>query len=109
MLQAGQQFGQYSILEKIGSGGMGDVYLAEERLSHRQVALKVLRSDVNSYPNVQSNQEAMRLFEREIQLATQFEHPGILEIFTTGEQITEGSPVLYMAFATVLMVLLMTG
>jgi len=51
--------GQYSIASKIGEGGMGEVYLAEDTRLHRKVALKILPADLAS------NQDRMRRFEQE--------------------------------------------
>lgn len=47
----GQQFGRYRFEHLLGSGGMGEVYLATDTLINRQVAIKVIRSEVASYPN----------------------------------------------------------
>ena len=64
--------GNYLILDKIGAGGMGDVYLAEHRRMKRQVALKTLPATMTK--DVQSIQR----FQREVQAAAKLTHPNIV-------------------------------
>ena len=47
-IEAGTKLGRYEIRSKIGAGGMGEVYLAEDTQLHRKVALKVLPAEVSS-------------------------------------------------------------
>ena len=70
-----QALGRYSILEKIGEGGMGVVYCAHDSELKRDVALKVLRESINGDP--------MRIerFRREAQLLAALNHPGIASIY----------------------------
>src|SRR5260370_42065650 len=67
----GTQLGRYEIRSKIGEGGMGEVYLAEDTPLHRKGALKILPS------NVATNQDRMRRFEQEATAAAALNHPNI--------------------------------
>lgn len=67
----------YSIIELLGKGGMGAVYLAEQHDPQRRVALKVLRSETASAGLVQR-------FRREARLLARLQHRGIAQIFETG-------------------------
>jgi serine/threonine protein kinase/tetratricopeptide (TPR) repeat protein len=69
----------YKILKKLGSGGMGVVYLAEDTRLHRKVALKVLALQFTN------DKERVRRFEREAKTLTALNHPCILTIFDIGE------------------------
>ena len=62
MLLAGQRLGDYSILERLGKGGMGEVYLAEDPKLERSVALKILPPDLASDP------DRLVRFQREIKI-----------------------------------------
>src|SRR5438094_618820 len=73
----GRSIAQYRLLEKIGEGGMGEVYLAEDLRLDRKVALKVL-----THPNPDTNQVAR--FEREAKAAAALNHPNILVIHEFG-------------------------
>ncbi|MBY0522718.1 MAG: protein kinase [Gemmataceae bacterium] len=64
--------GQYVLLERIGEGGMGQVFKAWQRRMNRVVALKVIRKDKLSNP------EAVKRFHREIQAAAQLSHPNVV-------------------------------
>ncbi len=58
----GQQLGHYRLQRLIGSGSMGEVYLAEDSRLPRQVAIKVVRNEVSNYPRSESVSDAARLF-----------------------------------------------
>jgi len=68
----------YAIKSEIGSGGMATVYLAEDVKHHRQVAVKVLRSDI-------AQSLGAERFIREIEIAAQLQHPHILPLLDSGE------------------------
>ena len=69
----------YSIVRKIGAGGMGEVYLAQDQKLDRKVALKILPADVAS------NHERMRRFIQEAKAASALNHPNIITIYEIDE------------------------
>jgi tetratricopeptide (TPR) repeat protein len=78
-LQPGQQVGdRYRIVRRLGRGGMGEVYEAEDGELGERVALKVLRPDVAQRPG------AADRFRREIQVARRVTHPNVCRIFDLG-------------------------
>jgi serine/threonine protein kinase/tetratricopeptide (TPR) repeat protein len=79
-LQAGARLGRYKIISRLGAGGMGDVFLAEDTKLGRKVALKILRAE--------SSADAARAqrFIREAKTASNLNHPNILTVFESDEE-----------------------
>jgi eukaryotic-like serine/threonine-protein kinase len=83
------QIGPYRIKRLLGRGGMGEVYLAEQRDPDRDVAVKILRSGLYS-------SGLSRRFAREVRVLGRLEHPGIARIYQAGTaQTTQGSITYY--------------
>lgn len=70
---------RYEIKEKIGSGGMADVYLAHDTVLDREVAIKTLRDDLNNNP------VALLRFKREANAGSGLNHPNVVEVYDVGE------------------------
>ena len=75
----GTQIGHYRVLSRIGSGGMGEVFLAQDTSLGRKVALKLLRSEFTR------NEDRLRRFELEARSASALNHPNILTIHEFGQ------------------------
>src|SRR5881628_204194 len=78
-LAAGTKLGRYEIRSKIGEGGMGEVYLAEDTQLGRRVAIKLLR------PETTSDEDARKRLVREARAAATLDHPNICSIYEVGE------------------------
>ncbi|MGO9157648.1 serine/threonine-protein kinase [Mycobacterium sp.] len=78
-LSEGQTFAGYRIVRLLGSGGMGEVYLAEHPRLPRRDALKVLRAEVSADPDYRAR------FNREADLASKLRHPHIVSVHDRGE------------------------
>jgi len=78
-IKKGQQLGSYLILDPLGAGGMGEVYLARDSRLDRTVALKVLS------PDISQDKRRMQRFRQEAKVASSLNQPNILTIFEFGE------------------------
>jgi serine/threonine-protein kinase len=78
-LAAGTNISQYTIIARLGSGGMGEVYLAQDLRLRRKVALKLLFEDVTK------NEDWARRFEQEAFAASALNHPNIITIYEIGQ------------------------
>ncbi len=79
MMAPGTQLGHYKIISLLGTGGMGEVYLAEDTNLPRKVALKMLT------PDLTLDERGLRRFEHEAHAVSALNHPNILTIYEFGQ------------------------
>jgi serine/threonine protein kinase len=84
LLRSGEHVGGYELIQRIGRGGLGDVYRARALASGEEVALKLLRTGDEASPG------ELRSFERECEVARRLAHPFILPILDSG--VHDGCP-----------------
>src|SRR5437763_9217079 len=75
----GRTLGDFHVLRRLGQGGMGQVYLAEQVTLHRHVALKILRPDLASDPSY------LKRFESEAMAVAKATHANIVQVYFIGE------------------------
>lgn len=81
MLSRGQKVNErYEIIKTIGEGGMANVYLANDTILDRKVAIKVLRGDLSN------DEKFIRRFKREALSVSNLSHPNIVEVYDVGEE-----------------------
>ena len=90
LIRPGATFAHYQILERIGAGGMGEVYLAHDTKLDRRVALKLLPDAMADHPDVRAR------FLREARAAARLDHPNIITMYEVGE--FEGRPYIAMQY-----------
>src|SRR5713226_6106899 len=85
----GQMFGNYRLIQFLGSGGFADVYLGEHRYLHSYAALKVLRASLS--------QKEAEVFLAEAQTLARLKHPNIVRVLEYS--VEQRTPVLVMDYA----------
>src|SRR5512133_331171 len=78
-LAPGTRFGAYEIIERLGAGGMGEVYRARDTRLGREVAIKTITLGRGSHS------DAVQRFEQEARAASSLNHPNIVTIYELGE------------------------
>jgi len=93
---AGTLLGRYRLLEKAGTGGMSEVWKAEDTTLHRTVAVKVILTPIAEDPTYRER------FLREARLVAGLEHPNVLPVYDFGTATVDGSEVSYLVMPLVL-------
>src|SRR4029450_11741964 len=79
-IQQGTRLGHYEIRSLVGTGGMGEIYLANDLSLHRPVGIKLLPADLAA------DEDRLERFKREAYAASSLNHPNILTIFEIGRE-----------------------
>jgi serine/threonine-protein kinase len=77
---SGRTLGDFQVLRRLGAGGMGQVYLARQLSLKREVALKLLKSELVG------NETALKRFQAEAEAVARISHPNIVQVYAVGEQ-----------------------
>ncbi|HTK10996.1 MAG TPA: serine/threonine-protein kinase, partial [Ktedonobacteraceae bacterium] len=96
MALEGRLLGHYQLQRLIGSGGMGEIYVADDVHMPRKVAVKIIRGEKDPYADTTIKQEAERLFQREMQAIALLDHPHILPVFDYGTEQVDGAELTYL-------------
>ena len=89
-IQTQARFGAFRLVRKLGSGGMGSVFLGQDEALNRKVAIKVVKRSLGSNPGT------MEAFQREAQATARLNNPNIVQIYAFGEE--KGQPYIAMEF-----------
>jgi eukaryotic-like serine/threonine-protein kinase len=92
----GSSIGGYILIKLLGAGGMGSVYLANDPAIGQQVAVKVIRTDLDSYTDTVSAQSALERFRQEARAVASLDHLHIVPLYRYGEEETPEGPRAYM-------------
>jgi len=92
----GTSIGGYTLIKLLGVGGMGSVYLASDAAIDQQVAVKIIRTDMDSYTDSTSAQMALERFRQEARAVAHLDHLHILPLYRYGEEETPQGPRAYM-------------
>ena len=74
----GYMIGEYEVIEKLGSGAMGDVYKARHPVTNEQFAIKILSEELSNNPR------ALERFKREVRQSIQLKHPNLIAAYSEG-------------------------
>src|SRR5262245_41780581 len=83
--RAGETFGDYDLLDKLGEGGMGVVFRAQQRTANRIVALKLIRPEIIASLMPDSRAHTIQRFKNEAQAAARLDHEHIVTVYDVGE------------------------
>src|SRR5512135_1144542 len=91
----GTVLGRYRLIERVGAGGMSDVWRAEDQTLRRVVAVKIIHEAIGS------EREYAERFLREARLVAGLEHPNVLPVYDYGSQDVDGLPVSFLVMPLV--------